>query len=110
MSFRYFLDQAAATGDLVTVDKMVDTTFELANVAHALEGRPVLFNQIKGYEDWRVCAGPCSDRKYFSMDLGVPLADLTQHLAQSLENPKLPPIIENGPCQEVVVDDAHASA
>lgn len=105
MSFRHFLEQAAASGDLITIDKMVDTTFELANVAHALEGRPVLFNQIKGYPGWRVCAGPCSDRRYFSMDLDVAAADLTQHLAQALEKPQLPPIIESGPCQEVVVED-----
>ena len=105
MSFRHFLEQAAAGGDLVVIDKTVDTIFELANVAHALEGRPVLFSQIKDYPDWRVCAGPCSDRKYFSMDLAVPLADLTQYLARALDNPQLPPIIESGPCQEVVVEE-----
>jgi UbiD family decarboxylase len=105
MSFRRFLEQAAASGDLITIDKTVDTTFELANVAHALEGRPVLFTQIKDYPDWQVCAGPCSARRYFSMDLAVPAADLTSHLAQALANPQQPPVIESGPCQEVVVED-----
>ena len=49
MSLRNFIDQATANGDLITIDKEVDTTFEVANVAHALEGRPVLFNNIKDY-------------------------------------------------------------
>lgn len=104
MSFRTFLEQAAHSGDLITIDKPINTTFELANVAHALEGRPVLFNHPDGYPGWRVCAGPCSDRRYFAMSLGVPLNQLTHHLAQALENPVPPPMIESAPCQEVVVE------
>ncbi|MBP6470037.1 MAG: UbiD family decarboxylase [Chloroflexi bacterium] len=104
MSFRTFLDQAAHSGDLITIDKPINTTFELANVAHALEGRPVLFNHPDGYRGWRVCAGPCSDRRYFAMSLGVPLNQLTHHLAQALENPVPPPMVESAPCQEVIVE------
>ncbi|MCP4426586.1 MAG: UbiD family decarboxylase [Chloroflexi bacterium] len=103
MSFRHFIQQAAASGNLVTIDKQVDTTFELANVAHALEGRPILFNNIKDYDGWQVCAGPCSNRKYFSMDLGVPPEQLTRHLAQALEEPQPPPMVETALCQEIVV-------
>jgi UbiD family decarboxylase len=103
MSLRRFIEQTAATGDLITIDKPVDTTFELANVAHALEGRPVLFNQIKNHPGWRVIAGPCSDRRYFSMDLGVPLPDLLDHLAQAVANPIEPEMVETAPCQEVVL-------
>jgi UbiD family decarboxylase len=105
MSFRKFIELAAETGDLVTIDKAVDTTFELANVAHALEGRPVLFNQIKDYPGWRICAGPCSDRKFFGLDLNVPTADLTQHLAQSLANPQPPPLVTSATCQELINED-----
>ena len=71
MSLRNFIDKAAESGDLVKIDQPVDTTFELANVAHALEGNFVLFNQIKDYPGWRVCSGLCADRKFFGMDLGV---------------------------------------
>ncbi len=110
MSFRRFIEQAANSDNLVTIDKEVDTTFELANVAHALEGRPVLFNHIHEYPGWRICAGPCSDRRYFGMDLGVPVGQLTQHLAQALANPQLPPLVENAPCQEMVVADVDLNA
>jgi len=41
MSFRHFIEKADAAGYLLTIDRPVDTTFEVANVAHALEGRPV---------------------------------------------------------------------
>lgn len=104
MSLRKFLDQAAQSGDLIEIGKPVNVHFELANVAHALEGRPVLFNNIVDYPGWRVCAGPCSDRKYFSMDLGVPVPELIAHLAQATENPQTPPMVDNAPCQEVILE------
>jgi UbiD family decarboxylase len=70
MSFREFIEQTAESGDLIIIDKPVSVMYELANVAHALEGRPVLFENIIEHPGWRVCADPCSDRKYFSMSLG----------------------------------------
>jgi len=103
MSLRNFLDQVSASGDLIMIEKEVDTTFELANVAHALEGRPVLFNRIKNHPGWRVIAGPCADRRYFCMDLDVDMAQLLEHLANANENPTEPEIVETAPCQEVVL-------
>jgi UbiD family decarboxylase len=104
MSFREFIEQTRESGDLVVIERPVSVNFELANVAHALEGRPVLFENINDYPGWRVCAGPCSDRKYFSMSLGVPVEALTHHLSQAIENPQRPPIVAGGPCQEVVLE------
>lgn len=105
MSFRHFIEKAGAAGYLLTVDRPVDTTFEVANVAHALEGRPVLFNHIDGYPGWRVCAGPCADRAYFSLALDVPVPDLMRHLAGALAQPVAPPMADSAPCQEVVVEE-----
>lgn len=105
MSLRDFIEQTATSGDLVTIDKPVAVEYEVANVAHALEGRPILFEEIKGYPGWRVLSGPCSDRRYFSMALGVPVADLVHHLAEALEKPVEPPLVESAPCQEVVLEE-----
>lgn len=110
MSLRKFIEQTAVTGDLVTIEREVDTTYELANVAHALEGRPVLFNRIKGYPGWRVIAGPCADRRFFGMDLQVALPDLLPHLAYAVEHPAEPPLVDSAPCQEVVVRDVDLAA
>lgn len=103
MSLRRFIEQAAASGDLITINREVDTTFEVANVAHALEGRPVLFNKIKNYPEWRIIAGPCGDRKFFCMDLNVQQDELLNHLANAVENPIEPEVVENAPCQEVIL-------
>lgn len=84
MSYRDFLDKAAASGDLITIDKPVSPRrFELANVAHALEGKTVTFTHVEGHPGWRVNSGPCADRRFFSLDLGVPIHQLTHHLARS---------------------------
>ncbi len=87
MSFRRFIDQANASGDLVVINKAVDPRFEVANVAHALEGRPVLFNHVKDYPGWRICAGACADRRFFRMDLEVPVPDLMHRLADAISHP-----------------------
>lgn len=105
MSFRQFIEQAAAAGDLTTIDLSVDTTYEVANVAHALEGRVVLFNQILDYPGWRICSGVCSDRRYFSAALGVPVPDLLHHLADAIAHPVEPPVVDVAPCQEVVIEN-----
>ncbi len=102
MSFRKFLDQAAASGDLITIAKPVSTTHELADVAHALAQQPILFNNIKNHPGWRVCANPCADRRYFSMALDIPIDQLIHHLAQANDHPHPPPVVAHGACQEVV--------
>lgn len=107
MSFRRFIDMVAASGDLITIEKPVSTTYEIANVAHALEGRPVLFTNITGYPGWRSCAGPCSDRRYFSMDLGVDIPELMHRMMDAIANPIAPPIVQTAPCQEVIREDVN---
>jgi len=107
MSFRRFIEMAANTGDLISIHPPVDTTFEIANVAHALEGRPVLFTSIQDYPGWRVCSGACSQRRYFSMALDIEIPALLPHLTHALENPIPPPVVESAACQEVVVEDVN---
>ncbi len=102
MSFRRSIDNAAASGDLITISQPVDTTYEIANVAHALEGRVVLFDHILGHPGWRVCSGVCADRRYFSRALGTPVPQLMHHLAGALARPVAPPVVPSAPCQEVV--------
>lgn len=104
MSLRHFVEQAANSGDLITIQRPVSVDFELGNVAHALEGRPVLFEEIMAHSGWRVIAGPCSARKYFSMALDVPVPQLMHHLAAGLEHPVAPETVTAAPCQEVVVE------
>jgi anhydromevalonate phosphate decarboxylase len=105
MSFRKFIDQASSQGLLVSINRPVSTVFELANVAHAFDGRPVLFNQIQNYKDWRICSGVCSDRRYFGLSLDLPANQVVHKMAEALENPIPPKVLSSGPCQEVILED-----
>jgi 2,5-furandicarboxylate decarboxylase 1 len=105
MSFREFIRQADEGGILVTINRPVSTTLELAQVAHALDGQPVLFKDIIGYPGWRVSSGACSSRKHFAMDLGIPESELIHKLDQALRDPMTPPVEEKGRCQEIVLTE-----
>ncbi len=48
LNLRNFIDAVRETGDLATVKKPVDPTLEMAPVIAALDGRPVLFEQVAG--------------------------------------------------------------
>lgn len=110
MSLRNVIKKARASGDLVSISRPVDLNYELANVAHALEGSLALFEAIKGYPGWRVLSGQCADRRYLSMDLGVSPAGLMHHLAQAIDRAAAPEIVDSGPCQEVVITDVDLNA
>ncbi len=103
MSLRNLISSAETAGYLRRVGRLVSTRFQLANVAHALDGQPVLFEAIEGHEGWRVVTGVCSDRRYLGLALGVPVDGLLHRLAEAMARPTSPPSWEGAaPCHEVV--------
>jgi len=110
MSFRQFIEQASSKGLLVNINRPVNTVYEIANVAHALDGRPVLFNQVQDYPGWRICSGVCSDRRYFGLSLGLSPDQLIHRMAEALERPISPEVQPTGRCQEVVLEQVDLEA
>ena len=90
MSYRDFLDKAAASGDLITIDKPVSPRFELANVAHALERKTVPVTHVEAHPGSRLNFAPCAHRILLTLTLVVPIHQLTQHLAPALPPPRSP--------------------
>ncbi|MBN1314186.1 MAG: UbiD family decarboxylase, partial [Anaerolineales bacterium] len=105
MNLRDFLALEKLVDCMVTINQPVDIKYEMANVAHALDGRPVLFNNLKNYTDWRVLTGPCSDRRFFAMALDTPVSGLLNRLVSAVNEPKEPPINEIGFCQQEILPD-----
>ncbi len=99
---RDFIEQVKRSGDLIRITRPVEVEYEIANVANALAAKPTLFENIVHYPGWRIFSGQCAERRYFSMSLGVPVKELTAHLAAALQKPKTPPIVDAAPCQEIV--------
>ncbi len=110
MDVREFLSETAVTRDLITISRPINVNYQLANVAHALEGRVALFEHIEEYPDWRIVSGLCADRRYFGINLAIPADKLLDRLVDALENPVPNPIVENAPCQEIIHDEVNLNA
>ena len=89
MNLHEFLAAADAAGYLITVDREVDPYLEAARLAAEVDGRPILFRQVKG-SAFPVVAGVCSDRRYFGLALGVPADQVMFRLAEALAVPSPP--------------------
>ena len=101
-SLRDFLSASQAQGWLVRISKPVHTDLELAAVAYALDGRPVLFDHIVGHEGWRVVSGVAAARRHFALALDCDPQDLLFRLARAQAHPQPPPRVTHSPCQEVI--------
>ena len=105
LNLRTFIDKTRETGDLVTIQKPVDPYLEMAPVIAALDGRPVLFEQVAGSE-FRVLSGQCSDRRYFALALGCQVDEVVFRLAdayRSRPSRRRWSIGADAPCQQVVM-------
>jgi UbiD family decarboxylase len=73
----------------------------MARVAHALEGRLLLFTDPRR-ADWRVATGICAQREHFAWALGTDTVGIVPRLVQALSNPVAPSLVDGAPCQQVV--------
>ncbi|HEY79822.1 MAG TPA: UbiD family decarboxylase [Caldilineae bacterium] len=102
MNLREFLNAASEKGWLVRINRPVDPELELAAVAYALDGRPVLFENVVGHSGWRVVTGVASARKHFALALEANPGDVIFRLAEAQAHPLPAPVVDDAPCQEVV--------
>jgi UbiD family decarboxylase len=102
MDVRRFLEWAKDDDVLVTIDRPVDPYLELARLVFALDGKPILFQELSGHPDWRMMSGMCARRETFAAALGCSVAELIPRMAEALEAPQAPPVLDRGPCQAVV--------
>ena len=102
MEIEEFITWARKTGGLVEIERAVDPHLELARVMVALDGRPVLFHTLPGFPGWRAISGVCAQRQHFAAALGCTVPDLVHRMADALAHPTPPPVLDHGPCQEVV--------
>ncbi len=107
MDARNFVSWARNGGELVEIERAVDPHLELARVIYALDGRPVLFRALDGFPGWRTVTGVCAQREYFAAALDCTVSDLVHRMAGAMAHPTPPPVLDSGPCQEVVEADVN---
>ncbi len=105
MSFRGFLRELDETGDLRHITKQVSTKYEIAALAHKLDGHPLLFEDVKETREYRVAIGVCGGRNLLARALGVHQGQLLGRVLESIENPRPFSAVDRAPCQEVVEDE-----
>lgn len=98
----------AQSKDLVTIENLVDSKYELAGVAREFEGRQtVLFKKIKDYE-CPVFTGLYWNRSILAKIFGCPAERLpflfSEAVASWQNNPVAPVVLENGPATEVIME------
>ncbi len=102
---RNFLADLDRSGDLVHVKREVSTRYEIAAVASKLDGKPVLFENVREARGSRVVTGVCGTRKVLAGSLGLRSDQLLTRILGSIESPKPFGVIDKAPCQEVVEED-----
>jgi len=108
MNLRNFLSKLEDEDKLVRISKEVDIKYEIANIIYSLDEKPVIFDNVKGY-DMPVFAGITSNRDIIAQGLGTTKEELLFKLVDALRKPKTPEIVSNAPCQEVVIKDPDLS-
>jgi 2,5-furandicarboxylate decarboxylase 1 len=102
MRLRDFLSTLEQENNLVRIKKEVSTKFEIANIMYSLDEKPVIFENVKGY-DFPVFGGITSNRDVIAEGLGTTKERLLLKLVDALRNPKSPKMIDKAPCQEIVI-------
>ncbi|MBN1280988.1 MAG: UbiD family decarboxylase [Candidatus Thermoplasmatota archaeon] len=108
MHLRPFLKKLEEQGSLVRITKEVSVKHEIANIMYSLNEKPVIFEHVKGYR-FPVFGGITSDRDVIAQGLGTTKENLLMKLVEALRHPKVPEVVQNAPCQEVVVKDPDLS-
>ena len=97
---RGFLAGLDEARELIHVKREVSPQYEMAAVASRLDGKPVLFEKVRG-SGYRVATGVCGTREMLAGALGIPTSALLPRILDAIENPRPFGVRDDGPCQEV---------
>lgn len=107
-SYRTFLKNLEQQGELLRITKEVDPLTNLSAVewqAYNRMGKASLFTNIAGHPEWQVCSQIVSDRRKWSIGLGIPEAELLDSVtALTTATPIAPIEVSQAPVHEVVLE------
>ncbi len=103
MNLREFVDRLDKRGLLVRIKRPVDVKYEIATLMKMLDGKPILFEQVKGFS-MTVVANICSSRELIALGLGIEQGEIINKLAEAVDHPKEPKVVEAKGYEEIDVD------
>ncbi len=89
MDFREFVAFLHEKGMMVEIKKEVSTEYEIAMFMKKLDGRPLLFSNVKGHK-MPVVANICSTRELVALSLGIRQDEIIKTIAGAIGNPEEP--------------------
>ncbi|QLJ52233.1 MAG: 3-octaprenyl-4-hydroxybenzoate carboxy-lyase [Candidatus Fermentimicrarchaeum limneticum] len=101
---RDFIKRLKLSDELVVIKKPVSRKFVAAGIMKELDGKPVLFESIKG-SNFKVVGNVFSTRELIGKSLGIPKEKLLFKIAHAIDNPSEPQLVEKAPCHEVVEEE-----
>jgi len=103
LNFREFVSLLDKKGVFVKIKRPVDVKYETATLMKMLDGRPILFEDIKGFR-MSVAANVCSSRDLIAIGLGARKGKLIGKLAEAIDNPKEPKTVKAEGYGEIEAD------
>lgn len=103
MNLREFVDLLDQKGLLVRIKKPVDVRYEIATIMKKLDGKPLLFENVKGF-DMPVVANVCSTKELVALGLETNKENLLKKFIEGIENPKAPEMMNPEGYEEMEAD------
>ena len=103
MNLREFVDTLDKRGLLVRIKRPVDVKYEMATLMKMLDGKPILFEQVKG-SSMPVVANICSSRELIALGLGIGKGEIISKLTEAVDHPKEPKVVKAKDYGEIDVD------
>lgn len=95
MNLREFVNLLEEKKLLVHITKEADVKYEIPTIMKMLDGKPLLFENVKGHS-MQVVANICSTRELVALGMGVEQKEIIPTLAKALENPVEPEVQSGG--------------
>jgi UbiD family decarboxylase len=93
MEFRDFIQHLEKKGLITHISRPVDPVYEISTLIKKLDGRPLLFENVKGHK-MPVVSNICATRDLVCEGLGIARKDLIPRMADAIDHPK-PPVVED---------------
>ena len=104
MSLRNHIAGLKEQGRLIRITEPVSKTLEIAGTLKGLEPTPTLLDNVKESR-FRVAGNLFCSKESFADYLGIRVSDIIPTLARAIEDRSPPEVVEEAPCQEVLVTE-----
>ncbi len=99
MNLNDFVNILDSKGLLIKIDKPMDVKYEIPTVMKKLDGKPIIFSNVKDY-NMPIIANVCSSRELVALGLEIEPKDIVHRFVNAIESPKEPELIDAGGYKE----------